>query len=364
VGICAIALLVGRVRGTVLAPAAAAVVLLAAPLTATSTSLTGVVLGLTTWAMAAFVMAVPMGVMALEVQRRYGRPIMGSFDVCFGAGVLAGGATGTLSALLDIDPWWQLSVTSGLLGLALVAVARWLPEEAPAPAGRPRVRLWRRLDRPIPAIAAMAFLSGYIAEATVLWSSIYVADTLLGGPVLGGVAYTVATGAGMAALLLVDHATRRLGPVRVFRASTLVAATGLGTCLAITSPLAAIIGFAILGIGTACVNPIVYTFAGNQQNLTPSEGVSVVEIAQMPGGSIAAPALIGVLSGLVGLRAALWSIVVAALLLAFLVGRVSPRSVDPHGVNPHGVNPHGVNPRSAGRGAPRRRRPAPRRPGP
>jgi hypothetical protein len=335
VGICAIALLVGRVRGTVLAPVAAAVVLLSAPLTAASTHLTGVVLGLTTWALAAFVMAVPMGAMALDVQRRYGRPIMGSFDLCFGVGVLVGGATGTLSAALDVHPLGQLSVTSGLLGLALTTVARWLPGEAPTPPSRP----WRRFDRQILTVAAMAFLSGYITEATILWSSLYVADTLHGGPVLGGAAYTVTTAAGIAALLLVDRATHRFGVIRLFRASTLLAAWGLGVCLAITSPVAAIIGFAILSAGTACVNPAVYTFAGNRQNMTASEGVSVVEIAQTPGGSIAAPALIGVLSSLVGLRIALGSVVVAALLLAILVGRVTPHTAVPGAPRLHRLAP-------------------------
>jgi hypothetical protein len=87
--------------------------------------------------------------------------------------------------------------------------------------------------------------------------------------------------------------------------------------------LAAIIGFAILSAGMACVNPSIYTFAGDQQDLTASEGVSVVEIAQMPGGSVVAPALIGALSSLVGLRVALGSIALAALLLAFLAGHVN-----------------------------------------
>jgi hypothetical protein len=334
-GICVIALLVGRVPGTVLAPSAAAVVLLSAPLTAASTSLTGVVLGLTTWAFAAYVMAVPMGAMALEAQRRCGRPIMGGFDMCFGTGVLAGGAAGAGSAALGVHPVGQLSVTSGLLALALITVARRLPDEPPAPPTRPR----RRFDRQILPVAAMAFLSAYITEATILWSSIYVADTLHGGPILGGVAYTVTTAAGIAALLLVDRATHRFGAIRLFRASTLLAAIGLGVCLTITSPLAAIIGFALLSIGTACVNPLVYTFAGNQQKLTASEGVSVVEIAQMPGGSIAAPALIGALSGLVGLRIALGSVAVAALLLALLVGRVTPHTAGRGAPRPHRSGP-------------------------
>ena len=110
--------------------------------------------------------------------------------------------------------------------------------------------------------------------------------------------------------------------IRLLQASTLFAATGLGFCLAIASPVAAVVGFAVLSAGTACVNPIVYTLAGDQEGLSASEAVAVVEIAQMPGGTIAAPAVIGALSGLVGLRAALGSIVVATLLLAVLAGLV------------------------------------------
>jgi hypothetical protein len=321
VGACIVVLLVGRIRSTAVAPLAAGFVLLAVPLTALSTSVAGVMLGLTTWALVAFVMAVPMGAMALEVQRRIGRPLMGSFDACFGAGVLAGGATGTVSAALDVHPWVQLATTSGLLGLGLGAVARWLPEETPHPASAQQAPPWRRLNRRMLPVAAMAFLSGYVTAASILWSAIYVADTMGGGPTLGGAAFTGAATAGILTLLLVDRVTARIGMVRLFRASTLLAAGSFGICLMITSPWAAIVGFVLLSSGMACVNPSIYTFADSEPDFSAREGVSVVEIAQMPGGSIA-PALIGVLSIVVGLRVALGSIVVAALTLALLATRV------------------------------------------
>lgn len=325
VGTCAVVLLVGRVRGRSLAPLAAATVLLAVPLTAASTSIAGMVLGLTSWALVAFVMAVPMGAMALEVQRRYRRPLMGSFDACFGVGVLAGGTTGTVSAALGVPPSIQLAVTSGLLGVGLASVARWLPDEAPRPAAARRTPAWRRLDRRILTIVGMAFLSGFVTEASVLWSAVYVADTMDGGAVLGGIAFTAAATAGILTLLLVDGATARIGAVSLVRISTLLAAVGFGVCLMIPSPWAAVAGFVLLSSGTACVNPAVYTLADGQPGLSPSESVAVVEIAQMPGGAIAAPALIGSFSALVGLRGALGSIVVATLVLALLAGRADSR---------------------------------------
>jgi MFS family permease len=319
-GLCAIVLLAGRVSNRLLGVAGAALVLLTVPPLAASGSFAAVVLGLTTWALVSLVMAVPMGALALEVQRRYGRPLMGGFDACFGAGTLAGGLTGTLAAALDVRPWAQFALTSALLGLCLAATARWLPHEAGGGAGRPRGRFTRRV---LP-LTAMAFLSGYVSEAAVLWNAVYVSDTMGAGPVAGGVAYTVATTAGTVTLLAVDRVTARLGIVRMVRACTLFAAGGFGLCLLLGTPMAAVAGFVLLAVGMAGVNPALYTLAGHQEGLSPSEGVSMVELGQLPGASIAAPALIGALSGLAGLRLALTSIVVAVLLLGVLAARLRP----------------------------------------
>ncbi|UBU16223.1 MFS transporter [Nonomuraea gerenzanensis] len=318
VGLCAIMLLAGRVSDRLLAVAGAALVLLTVPLLATSGSLAGVVLGLTTWALVAHIMDVPLGALAIEVQRRYGRPLMGGFDACFGAGTLAGGLTGTLAAALDVPPWAQFAFSSALLATALTVTARWLPREPGGRAGRLRGRFNRRV---LP-VTAMAFLSGYVAESAILWNAVYVSDTAGAGPVAGGLSYTVAATAGTVALLAVDRLTARLGIVRTVRACTSFAAAGFGLCLLIGTPAAAVAGFVLLAVGMAAVNPSLYTVAGNQRGLSPSEGVSMLELGQMPGASIAAPALIGALSGLIGLRLALVSVVVAVLLLCLLAGRL------------------------------------------
>ncbi|WP_342776177.1 MFS transporter [Nonomuraea terrae] len=322
IGLCAIVLLAGRVRSRLLAVAGAGLVLLTVPLMALSTSFPSVVLGLTTWALVAHIMDIPMGALALEVQRRYRRPLMGGFDACFGAGTLIGGVAGTFSAALDVRPWMQFAVTSGALALCLAAVARWLPEDSSKGNGTLRMSLRKRFNRRMLPITAMAFLSGYVSESAILWNAIYVSDTMGAGSVAGGMSYTAAATAGTVALLAVDRATARLGIVRVVRMSTLFAAAGFGVCLVISSPVAAVTGFVLLAVGMSCVNPSVYTLAGSQEGLSSSEGVSMVEIGQMPGAAIAAPAMIGALSGAIGLRLALASIVIAVLLLSVLAGRV------------------------------------------
>ena len=334
VGLGAIVLLVGRVRNETLAVVGAVLVLVTVPSTAAASRFPAVVVGLTTWALVAHIMDVPMGAMALEVQRRYGRPVMGSFDACFAVGTLAGGVVGTAAAALGVGPWAQFTVCSGLLGTALAATARWLPDDGSRPVAARPVRLRRRFTRGMVPIAAVAFLGGYVAEATVLWCAVYVADTEHGGPVLGGIAYTATATAGTVALLLVDRVTARIGVVRTVRLAALFGAAGFAAGLALGHPAAAVAGFVLLAVGMAAVNPGVYTLAGEQPDLSAGEGVSVVEMGQMPGAAIAAPALIGVLGGAIGLRAALATIVFAALAIGVLAGRMRVAPAGDRGPGP------------------------------
>ncbi len=65
----------------------------------------------------------------------------------------------------------------------------------------------------------------------------------------------------------------------------------------------------------------------SNQRCTNDRGALLAAIRRhghgLPGGSVVAPALIGALSSVVGLRVALGSIALAALLLAFLAGRMN-----------------------------------------
>ena len=169
VGLTLIVVLTGRIRNETLAPIGAGLVLLTGPITAASTGLAATVVGLTTWALVAHIMEIPMGAMVLAVQRRSRRPVMGSFDACFAAGTLAGAALGTLAAAIGVQPWAQLAGTSAVLGLGLVMTARWLPRETFQAATDLRSSVRRRFSRTTLPIAAMAFLSGYVSESLVLW---------------------------------------------------------------------------------------------------------------------------------------------------------------------------------------------------
>jgi predicted MFS family arabinose efflux permease len=309
--------------------AGASLILINAPLLAASPTVVAVTVGLFVWNFAATLLATPMGAQALEVQRQYGRPLVSTFTACFSLGVFSGGGLGVLSAAVGMAPAVQMAISTGVLGALLLVSGRWLPdEERPRPAaGAQRRRVRDRFTPQLRLIAVMAFLSAFIASAVEGWCAIYTAETLGAGTAMGAATYTSMSIAGTLALLAGDRVVVRVGRRRFFRATTVVAAAGLGLALAIGAPAAAVIGFVIVGLGLAGIDPTIMGFADDQPELTAGEGVSVVELGQVPG-SLLAPALIGIVAGAIGLRAALVAAIVAILGLAILAGRIRVRSDD------------------------------------
>lgn len=92
---------------------------------------------------------------------------------------------------------------------------------------------------------------------------------------------------------------------------------GFGGCLLAGTPLAAGIGFAVLGLGSGCIVPSVMGLAGNQPGVAAGEGVAVVSLGQWPA-FLVGPPLIGGIAGLIGLRFALFALVASAALIVVL----------------------------------------------
>ncbi|MER5214477.1 MFS transporter [Streptomyces sp. NPDC002838] len=318
VAIVLITLLIGRVSSRLLSLAAAALVLLNAPVLAAASAVPALVVGLTMWGVGATFLATPVNALAVAVERHQGRPLMSGFHASYSGGVLAGGALGTLAAATGVSPGVQMAISSGVLGTLLLAWAGWLPEEeVPATHKEERRPLRQRFTPQLVLLASIAFLASFVEGAASQWSSVFTADYLDEGAALGAATYTCFSVAILVARLLGDRFVARLGRGTFVRLSLLTAA--LGTALALARPglPLAIAGFTVAGLGIACVLPALIALAGRQPGVPAGEGVSVVTIGQWPGFLMAGPA-VGLLTGAASLRVALVSLIAAALGAAVL----------------------------------------------
>jgi MFS family permease len=118
-----------------------------------------------------------------------------------------------------------------------------------------------------------------------------------------------------------DRLSARFGPVRLVRACGLVAAAGFGLGLLAHQPLAGVAGFALLGVGLACVVPVAFSAAGHLGG--GLAGVAISRVAAVSYlATFAGPPIIGLVADQVGLSIALAIPVALAVVIALCAGAV------------------------------------------
>ncbi|MFF7986495.1 MFS transporter [Streptomyces sp. NPDC007901] len=200
---------------------------------------------------------------AATLERHYGRSILSSFYAAWSA---AGVAAALLTAGVSRLGWpvqYVLTAHAALVALlALTVRPHGLVSphgEGPAPAqevlGR---RVWARL---VPF--GVVLLVAYVVDSTVsAWSTAYLHQTLaasLAAAPLAYAAYQAGTVTGRASA---DRMVRRIGPVAVVRAATLLAAAALAGLAAAPSWPYAVVAAGCAGLGTAALIPLCVASAG------------------------------------------------------------------------------------------------------
>jgi MFS family permease len=323
---------------------------------------------------------VSMNACAAHLELGYERPIMSSLHAGYSIAGLAGAGIGGISAWLGISPLPTFTVTAGaLIVLGLLAGPRVVlpaadpgstseqPEDLPrrspgqtvpsrgdtvAPGtpparGTPPDPRGPDPDGPRPPregmptggrtqkppwhpsqmiwILGLVALCGQVGEGSAGdWSAVYLHVNLGSSAAVAAVAlgaFSVTMAAGRVAG---DRLAARFGPVRLVRASGLVAGLGLAAGLLVGTPAAAIAGFALLGLGLAGIFPQIVTAAAR---LDPRHaGRNIGRIAAVAySGLLSGPVAIGAIASGVGLRDALLVPAALALVVTAAAGVMRPR---------------------------------------
>jgi MFS family permease len=290
-------------------------------------------------------MDVAMNSQAVRVEREYRRPLINSFHAYYSFGGLAGALLGGLFAWAGVG--LALTFTSVGVPLAVVAVLvrRGLlrgpeprdaavagpdgtdsgmnqhnPDESgmpgPEAAGRPDAARRRRSAAVrIVALALLALCSLLGEGAAGSWSAVYLHDNLGTSAAFAALGYAAFSLTMAFGRLAGDRLAARFGPGRLVSGCGVVAAVGLASALAVTSPVVGLIGFALFGAGLSSTFPQMLSAAGNIETSRSGTG-----IARVAGGGylgmLSGPVLIGSCASLIGLRLALGIPVVLSVFIA------------------------------------------------
>ncbi|MEO3870107.1 MFS transporter [Nonomuraea sp. B12E4] len=214
---------------------------------------------------------IAMNAHSVEVERRYGRPIISAFHGTWSLGGAAGGGLTSLILRAGIDPQVLLIVAAVVVPFLYVPAARLLLPDRPghdqaAEAGGAN---GSPLGWGLIALLGVAAFAGHLSEgAAIDWASLHARWVLATDPAVAPLAYTIFSVAMTTVRLLGDPIRARLGSVRTIRLAGLFATAGYA--LVLLSPVAgeplrvacAWTGWALAGIGLATVVPVLFSAVG------------------------------------------------------------------------------------------------------
>lgn len=169
----------------------------------------------------------------------------------------------------------------------------------------------------------------FVEGAGVDWSAIYMRDVFAVEPFIGGLSVTLFSLAIAVGRLSMDRVVDRFSPRPVAIVLLCLAVFGLVLVASAASPVIALMGFVLAGLGCSAVYPLAVSAVARRTDRPAS--VNVAALGQMTFVVFfAGPPLLGFIAEHVGIRFSYW-IVVPVLLLALLATRaLSPAPQDPN----------------------------------
>jgi len=266
---------------------------------------------------------VTMNALGVEVERGMGRSIMSGLHGMWSVGALLGSAGGTLAAHLAVSARLHHLVAAAVLTAVGLAVCRGVPDLRPEQDEEPPPR-FALPPRSALLIGAVGFCAVFAEGAGLDWSAVYLRDVLGSSPGVAAASTTALTLTMVVGRLAGDAVVNRVGAARTVRTGGVVAAAGGLLIVLAPSPLVAISGFGLLGLGIAVVVPLAFAAAGHREDNAGRAIAGVATITYTSG--LIAPSLIGAIAQATSLTASFTVVTALVLGLVLFAGVLSGRA--------------------------------------
>jgi len=276
--------------------------------------------GLAFFGLSASIVDVNMNISGAANERALGRTIMPIYHAFFSGGAVLGAGIGAVAELIDLSFAAHVLIVGGLLaGGAVLSSFFLLPEnqalsggELPEDEAKPslgeRLAMWRD---PTTLLIGLIVLGMAFAEGTANdWLAIAMVDGHDVDETTGAIALAVFVGSMTVGRVAGVRILDRFGRIPVLRGSAVLAVIGLGAVILVDSPVIAMIGIVLWGLGSALGFPVGMSAAADDPR-TAAARVSVVATVGYCA-FLVGPPLIGFLGHEIGVR---WALAVALVLI-------------------------------------------------
>jgi MFS family permease len=295
----------------------------------------------------------------LRVQRLFGRSILNSFHATWSVGAVVGGLMAGGAAALVLPLGVHLTISAAVfIVTGLVAYRLSLPGAEPAEDGAgtpdgaetagvagtpggagtpdgansaPRSVLPVALPRRgakflvMGALVLVAICGIVFEDAGNSWSALYLANSLDSSAAIAAFGFVALVGAQFVGRIVGDRLVDRFGQRAIARVGGAIAAIGMGAALAFPSVPLTIVGFALVGLGSATLVPAAMHAADELPGFRAGTGITIVSWL-MRLGFLISPLIVGMVADASSLRYGLLIVPVAGLAVVLFSAVLSGRS--------------------------------------
>lgn len=253
---------------------------------------------------------ISMNTQAIQLQKRYGRTINGSFHGIWSLGGLFGILFATSMIYFNITMFVHLAVVVVFaLILSLTASSYLLKNDRET--GGNKLRLGSP-DKFIFYTGLVVFCAAVCEGGIYDWSSVYFREVV--NAELFTLSYLVFMVAMTLSRFFTDALTNLLGMKKLFLISASVVVFGVLILILFPTFYPALVGFFITGLGVASIFPMSFSLASHSKKYAPGLAISIVGTYATVG-VLLAPPFVGYVAHLFSLNLAFLIFVIAAFLL-------------------------------------------------
>ncbi|WP_375452339.1 MFS transporter [uncultured Devosia sp.] len=260
-----------------------------------------------------------------RVEHAIGRRIMNRAHGFWSIGFFSAGLLGSLIAQSGLSPQLHLAIMVPVIFAATaIIMGRFEPAEHRSGGSTDAGPRFARPTLAILVLVCVTMAAMIMEGAGIDWSAIYMRDVFAAEPFVAG--FAVALGAGAQAVMrfLADGFVERSNPVAVARVLLSILGLGALTVFFANAPWLALVGFAMLGVGTSAIFPLAMSAAA--QRADRPAAVNVAALAQISFvGFLLGPPLLGFVAEHAGIR---WAFGLGLPLVALSLvaaGSLAPR---------------------------------------
>lgn len=251
------------------------------------------------------------------IEKKYQRRIMSS---CHGMYSLGGGISAGIAAIfysLQVPAAYQILLVAAVIIFILFCIRQHLLVYSNY------IHSGSSLAAPPTSIIGLAFICfvTFMGEGSIAdWSAIYLKESLHSTVAIAGLGY-----GGFSVMMAIgrlngDALIPKMGAKKIVIAGSLTAAAGFLLAIAFPYKATAIAGFSLVGIGYACIVPILFSAAANVPGISPAMGISSIASGGLIG-FLFGPSVIGMVAEKINLAAGLSFILILNIIASFVATR-------------------------------------------